>query len=128
MIVADASAVLDLILGQRSSTEIARALAVEREIHVPEHFHVEAISGLRHLQLRGALPDHDAEGALAALADLRAIRYPVLPLCAVVWSLRNELTAYDAAYLALALRLDADLLTTDRGLAGAARKRGRLRE
>jgi len=127
VIVADASAMLDLLLGQRGASATAAALASESEIHVPEHFHVEAISGLRRLRFGGALTEDAAKRALAQLADLRAVRYPVMALASDVWALRSELTAYDAAYLALAVRLDADLVTADKGLAGAARKRGRLR-
>ncbi len=127
MIVADASAILDLLLGQRSAERTAAVLAAETAIHVPEHFHVEAISGLRRLRLAGGLREHDAQRALEGLVDLRAIRYPVLPMAADIWALRDELSSYGAAYLALALRLDTELLTTDRGLAAAARKRGRLR-
>lgn len=128
MIVADASAVLDLVLGQRGARHTASALASESEVHVPEHFHVEAIAGLRNLRLRAELTESDAQRALEALRRLRVVRYPVLPMAADVWALRDELAAYDAAYLALAMRLDSDLLTSDRGLAAAARNRGRLRE
>lgn len=128
MIVADASAMVDLIVGERSAAATAAVLKLEHEIHVPEHFHVEVISGLRRLRLHGGLSDHAADRALAALPRLRAIRYPVLAITADIWALRDELSAYDAAYLVLAIRLDAEVLTADRGLAGAARKRGRLRE
>lgn len=126
MIVADASAVVDLLLGQRGAATTAAALESESEIHVPEHFHVEAISALRRLRLHGALGEVDAARAVSELATLRAVRYPVLALAAEIWSLRTELTAYDAAYLALAIRLNAVVVTADRGLASAAHKRGRL--
>lgn len=128
MIVADAGAVLDLLLGQPSAAASADALASERALHVPEHFHVEAISGLRGLRQRGGLSEPAAGRALDGLSRLRAIRYSVLPLAGDIWALRDELSAYDAAYLALALRLEADLISADRGLAVAARRRGLLRE
>jgi predicted nucleic acid-binding protein len=48
---------------------------------------------------------------------MRAVRYPHAPLAARIWELRENLTAYDAAYVALAEVLDAPLLTTDRRLA-----------
>jgi len=54
------------------------------------------------------------------------MRYPVIEMADVVWDLRAGLTAYDAAYLALARRLDVGLLTLDTGLAAAARADGRL--
>ena len=62
------------------------------------------------------------------LLALRVVRHPVAPLAREVWRLRDALTAYDAAYLALARALDAQVLTTDRGLAAAARGDRRLVE
>ena len=56
------------------------------------------------------------------------VRHPVAPLARDLWALRESLTAYDAAYLALARALDARVLTTDRGLAAAARSDRRLVE
>jgi predicted nucleic acid-binding protein len=50
----------------------------------------------------------------------------VLPLTNLVWALRDRLSTYDAAYLALAVRLDTALATTDGGLAEVARQQGRL--
>jgi predicted nucleic acid-binding protein len=54
------------------------------------------------------------------------VRYPVIETADAVWELRLSLSAYDAAYLALARRLDVSLMTLDRGLAGAGRAEGRL--
>jgi predicted nucleic acid-binding protein len=50
-----------------------------------------------------------------AQADIR--RHPHTPLIDTIWSLRHSVSAYDAAYLALATVLDAPLVTTDRKLA-----------
>lgn len=128
MIVLDASAALELLLARPLAPAIARTLEAQAEIHVPEHFHVEAIATLRRLRMHGGLSEQRAHQALRGLARLRTLRYPVLALTEEVWALRNRLTAYDAAYLALAARLDAKLLTTDRGLQAAARTHDRLAE
>jgi predicted nucleic acid-binding protein len=125
VIVLDASAALELILAQPGADRLARTLAAHDEVHVPEHFHIEAISGLRRLVLHGGLDEVAGIRALEALERLRAVRYPVLPLSAAVWALRDRLSAYDAAYLALAVALDADLVSCDAGLAEAARAAGR---
>ena len=61
---------------------------------------------------------------MTALGDLRAVRYPVIVLAAEVWELRARLTAYDAAYLILAERLGAPLVTLDTGLARVAGEAG----
>lgn len=126
MIVADASAIAELLLARPAAARIRAALSEHPELHVPEHFHVELLSVLRRYAIRGELSRRRAAEALAALADLRAVRYPVIELAEAVWDLRSELTAYDAAYLALARRLDVGLVTLDKGLAEAAAKEGRL--
>jgi predicted nucleic acid-binding protein len=126
VIVADASAITELLLARPMAAEIRVALSPHPELHVPEHFHVELLSVLRRYAIRGELNQLRAAEALAALADLRAVRYPVIELADAVWALRSELTAYDAAYLALAQRLDIALITLDKALAKVAAKEGRL--
>jgi predicted nucleic acid-binding protein len=125
-LVVDASAVVDLLSGAPGSTAIRDELSSIAELDVPEHFHVEAISALRGLRQRGDLSPERADRALDLLLELRVVRHPVAPLARDVWALRERLTAYDAAYLALARGLGADVLTTDSGLAQAARDDGRL--
>jgi predicted nucleic acid-binding protein len=126
VIVADASAIIEVLLALPRAGAVRVALARHPELHVPEHFHVEALSALRRYSIRGELSELRAAQALAALGELRAIRYPVIEFVDAVWDLRAELTAYDAAYLALARRLGTDLVTLDGGLAKAAVKEGRL--
>jgi predicted nucleic acid-binding protein len=126
VIVADASAVAELLLARPAAARIRAALSPHPELHVPEHFHVEVLSVLRRYAIRRELSQRRVAEALAALADLRAVRYPVIELVEAVWDLRSQLTAYDAAYLALARRLDVGLVTLDKGLAEAAAKERRL--
>jgi len=126
VIVLDASAALAAIVGGADARPARDRLADVSEVHVPEHFHLEVISGIRRLALRGDLDDLAARRAVRALTWLRALRYPVLPLRAGIWARRDNLSAYDAAYLALAEQLNAGLLTADRGLASAAESEGRL--
>jgi predicted nucleic acid-binding protein len=126
VIVLDASAALAAILGGANARPVRSRLADVSEVHVPEQFHLEVISGVRRLALRGELDDLAARRAVRALTWLRALRHPVLPLRAGIWARRESLSAYDAAYLALAEQLTANLLTVDRGLAVAAESEGRL--
>ncbi|MDX6689363.1 MAG: hypothetical protein QOG15_820, partial [Solirubrobacteraceae bacterium] len=114
-LVADASAVVDLLSGAPGAAAIRTELSAVAELDVPEHFHVESISALRGLLRRGDLSPERADRALDLLLALRVVRHPVAPLARDVWALRGALTAYDAAYLALARALDARVLTTDRG-------------
>ncbi|MET0602000.1 MAG: type II toxin-antitoxin system VapC family toxin [Baekduia sp.] len=127
-LVADASAIVDLLAGAPNAGAIAAALAPFPEIDVPEHFHVEALSALRGMLLRGDIAADHAERALQLLPELRVVRHPVEPLTRSIWSMRDTLTAYDAAYLAVARNINAQLLTVDRGLAAAARQEQRLIE
>jgi predicted nucleic acid-binding protein len=126
VIVADASATAEVLLARPAASKVRAALSRHPELHVPEHFHVEVLSVLRRYAIRRELSERRAAQALQALADLRAIRYPVIELAESIWDLRCELTAYDAAYLALARRLDVGLVTLDKGLAEAAARERRL--
>jgi predicted nucleic acid-binding protein len=126
VIVTDASAMVEVILAMPRAGEVRVALAEHSELHVPEHFNVEVLSALRRYAVRGELTQMRAMEALAALHDLRTLAYPVIELAAEIWELRDTLTAYDAAYLALARRLDVGLVTLDGGLAVVAAQDGRL--
>lgn len=126
MIVADSSAITEVLLARRHADAILDVLSPSAVLHVPAHFHVEVLSALRRYSLHGRLSDLETTEALAVLADLRALTYPIRVLIPAIWSLRFNLTTYDAAYLALAQRLDAGLITLDAALADAAARDGRL--
>lgn len=117
-----------MLLARPAAARIRTVLRDHAEVHAPEHLHVECLSALRRYALRGELSEARAAIALDALEKLRVLRYPVLEIRAQVWELRNALSVYDAAYLALARRMDCRLLTTDAGLASVARGEGRLAE
>jgi predicted nucleic acid-binding protein len=126
LIVADSSAVTEVLLARRHADAILEVLSANSEMHVPAHFHIEVLSAVRRYSLRGELTDLETSEALAALADLRALTYPIRELTPAIWALRFNLTTYDAAYLALARWLDAGLITLDAALADAAARDGRL--
>jgi predicted nucleic acid-binding protein len=126
LIVADSSAIVELLLAQPRADAIRAALSTDSELHVPAHFHIEVLSALRRYSLRGRLGDLETANALARLTDLRALTYPIRELTRPIWELRFNLTTYDAAYLALARWLDVGLLTLDGALAEAAARDGRL--
>ena len=120
MLVVDSSVVVDFLLGRPSTLTAVDEEMAGREHepwHVPEVLEPETLSALRRLARTGEITEERAAGAVTDLGRLRAVRYPHAPLRARVWSLRHELTPYDAAYLALAEGLDARLLTADAGMA-----------
>jgi predicted nucleic acid-binding protein len=68
---------------------------------------------------RAQLTAKDAMAALRSLRELEVERYPHVPLLARCWELRENVTAYDASYIALAEALGVPLLTADARLANA---------
>jgi predicted nucleic acid-binding protein len=128
LIVADSSAVTELLLARPHAGAIRTALRRHTEVCVPSHFHVEVLSALRRYSLRGELSDPRTAGALTGLTKFRALAYPIRELMPAIWDLRFNLTTYDAAYLALARWLELDVITLDGALAEAAAREGRLVE
>ena len=127
MIVLDASAVIELLRGSETGQVIAERLSADQEtLHVPHLLDVEVAQGLRRLASLGELASARAEAAINDLADLSAVRHPHEDLLPRMWVLRNNLTAYDAVYVALAEALDAALLTLDGGIARAPGNRARV--
>lgn len=121
MIVADASIVVAALLGSSGSGALARErLRADPDLHVPHLLDVEVTSALRRLARLGTTTQERAGTALDDLARLTALRWDHAPLLPRVWRLRDNLTAYDAVYVALAELLPATLITSDRRLAGAA--------
>lgn len=125
MIVIDASALTDFLLGRREAVDTLERELEGREqepLHAPELVEPETLNALRRLASAGQVSDERATQAVTDLGNARLIRYPHAPLRDRVWELRAELTAYDAAYLALAEALeDPVLVTADAGLAARGR-------
>jgi predicted nucleic acid-binding protein len=120
MLVLDASVVAELLVGSPIGIATAeRAGASAGELHVPHLAGVETASVLRAWVARRQIAEHRAAGALIDLAELPVRRWPVEPFLGRIWELRDNMSAYDAAYVALAEVLEAELVTADRRLARA---------
>jgi predicted nucleic acid-binding protein len=126
VIVVDASVLTDFLLGRPPALDaLERELAGHEHepVHAPELIEPETLNALRRLAASGRVTERRASEAAGDLANARLVRYPHAPLRERVWTLRHDLTAYDATYLALAEALpDPVLLTADRGLAVRARQ------
>ena len=121
-IVVDAGAVVDLLLRRPLGDAVRRALEDEDDdLHAPALLDLEVLSAARRLLAAGNLDVERAEQAVEDLVALPVLRHGHLPLLQRVWGLRENMTPYDAAYVALAegLGSDAALLTLDRRLARA---------
>ena len=121
MIVLDASSAVAVLLNLGASAPHIRERMdrTDEGLHVPHLFEVEVMNVLRRYALNGSLSTERARLALKRLFDMRITRYPHTALLSRIWELKDNITAYDAAYVALAETLGAPLLTTDRRLAQA---------
>ena len=120
MIVVDASALLEFLLqtpiGIRAEERLFRD---DDELHAPHSVDVEVLQGLRRLVRTGEVSSGRADGAIADLVDLHLHRHPDVDLLDRAWKLRDNVGAYNAAYIALAEALDAPLVTCDSPLAAS---------
>jgi predicted nucleic acid-binding protein len=112
-IVLDASASVDLTLqGNERGRWVADRLRAVNALHAPHHLDVEVLSTLRRLAHLGVVRAEAARSALLHFEELPIDRYPAGPFVERIWELRDSLTPYDAAYVALAEALDVPLVTT----------------
>jgi predicted nucleic acid-binding protein len=120
VIVIDASAVIELLLRSPTGARVgARLFERPAPLHAPHLLDVEVVQVLRRFQTRGELTPDRGAAALHLLEVLPMRRHPHAPLVPRMWSLRANLTAYDAVYVALAEALGAVLITCDARLGGA---------
>ena len=119
MIVVDASVVVTALADDGADGDAARGRLRGERLVAPHLIDLEVTSAWRRLVVTGDLDDRRVALALADLRSLRVDRVPHLPLVGRCWELRENLTVYDAAYVALAEIMDVVLLTADARLAGA---------
>jgi predicted nucleic acid-binding protein len=121
VIVLDASAAVDWLVQTAAAQRIEkRIFSRNQSLHAPELLDLEVAQVLRRLVREGALSASRAQQAIQDLLDLRITRYPHSLLLPRIWQLRHNLSAYDAAYVVLAEKLGATLLTRDTRLASAS--------
>lgn len=120
MIVLDASVVLELVLRTvRGRQLLPRILDPAESLVAPHLIDVEVIQVLRRYVLANQMGSDRAAAALEDFLDLPIQRYPHAPFSRRIWEMRNNITAYDAAYVSLAEALCAPLITLDGRLAEA---------
>jgi predicted nucleic acid-binding protein len=115
VIVVDASAAVSALL----NAGLARRALAEDQVHVPHLIDAEVASALRRGVAAGRVEPDLAWSALDRWRRLGMARHPVFPLLERIWELRENLSAYDASYVALAEALGCALLTADLRLSKA---------
>jgi predicted nucleic acid-binding protein len=127
MIVVDASALLEVLLQTPDAQVVeGRLFDPQETLHTPHLLDVEVAQVIRRYAANGEIDGERAGAAVDDLAVFPLRRYPHDWLLPRVWELRNNFTAYDAVYVALAEALEAPLLTRDRRLANAAGHRATI--
>ncbi|HWJ80607.1 MAG TPA: type II toxin-antitoxin system VapC family toxin [Nocardioides sp.] len=121
--VVDASVVVSALIATDARARWAEEQLVGDSLVAPHLLPLEVANVLRRSVRTGLVPQEIAGLALDDLVDLSITYYEVVPHLSRIWALRDNLSAYDAAYVALAEALDAPLATLDRRLAGAAGSR-----
>lgn len=121
MIVLDASAAVDWLLQTSAGQRIEKRIYAQNEsLHAPHLLDLEVTQVLRRLVRERTLPARRADEAVRDLLDLRITRYPHFVLLPRIWQLRHNFSAYGAAYVVLAEKLGAALVTRDGRLASAS--------
>ena len=118
--VLDASGAIELLLNTTAGKRLSARLADDTEsVHVPHLIDMEIVRVLRRYVSHGTLDEGRGALALDRWRNLDVERYPHEPFLGRVWQLRDNVTAYDAIYVALAETLSTVLVTGDRRLVGA---------
>jgi predicted nucleic acid-binding protein len=127
MIVIDASALVEFLLQTMLGTRVEERLFRNGdEFHTPHLADVEVVQSIRRLVRQGELTAGRAAEAIADLTDFDLHRHPHVDLLGRVWKLRDNISAYDAVYVALAEALDATIITCDGRLATSPGHRARI--
>ena len=119
MIVVDASAALAALLNDGP----ARHLMGTERPHTPHLIDSEIVSGLRRQVQRNRLSAAEGWNVLRTWRRLTVTRYPAYGLFERIWEIRDNFSAYDATYVALAETLDCALVTADARLGRASQAR-----
>jgi predicted nucleic acid-binding protein len=126
VLVVDSSAVLEALAARDPAPNLVERLADDGDLHAPHLIDTEILHALRRMLRKEQISAERAHDARTDFTELALVRYPHEPLNDRVWELRENLTAYDATFVALAEALGVPLVTCDARLAAAPGTRARI--
>ncbi len=95
------------------SSSAGQALSTAASLAAPDIYVTEVANAIRNTLLQGIISTRQANESINRLKRLPIVRHASMPLLDRIWQLRNNMTTYDASYVALAERLKMPLLTAD---------------
>lgn len=119
MIVVDASVLIQVLTEPKTSSELIDLMEAHGEYAAPHIVDSEVMNGLRKQVLNKRMTSKQAQNALDVFNDMHIARHATYPLNKNIWSVRNNMTPYDATYVILAWHLDLAFLTRDKKLLSA---------
>lgn len=118
MTVVDASALVEALVSDSDAGNAVRErMVAAASLEAPHLLDVEVLSALRRLQSGGSLDPGLAQVAVRQLGELPVTRFPHVDFTRRMWELKDVMTPYDAAYVALAEAAEEPLVTLDSRLA-----------
>jgi predicted nucleic acid-binding protein len=114
------------LVAEDRAPELVERLGGDGDLHAPHLIDTEVLHTLRRMILRDSISPERAADARSDFAELALLRYPHEPLNDRVWELRDNLTAYDATFVALAEALTVPLITCDARLASSPMHRAEI--
>lgn len=119
MLVVDTSAILAALAAPDADPQLVARLADDGDLHGPHLIDTEMLHALRRMTMTAEIGDDRAADVRTDFAELTIVRYPHEPLNNRVWALRDNMTTYDATFVALAELLGVPLVTCDARLASS---------
>ncbi len=126
MIVVDASLICDFILNAEANPDLISFLSMQDGIAAPGHIAYEVGNVIRKHYLAGKVTGERGSEALDSYLSLPIDLYEVTAIAHVAWRYRDNLSFYDASYVALAETLGVALYTRDKRMRNAPRLRAEI--
>jgi predicted nucleic acid-binding protein len=120
VIVIDSSALLDALLHDAIFKNL-ETIMEQNDLITADHLDIECLHALRKMERLGRVTEFQVLGFLETLEKINCSRLSIQPLLTEIWHIRNNFTAYDAAYVAIAMDTGSKLITHDQRLANSAK-------